>query len=259
MGVDVGPAKPQWLPSAGLIVGSLAAVKLVVHLYAGGHYGYFVDELYYLACADHLDWGYVDQPPLIALIAKLVRWLIGDSLPAIRLLPALAGATEVLLTGWIARELGGGRFAQGFAALTALVAPGLLAVNGFMSMNSFEPLFWLGCAYVLIRIIKTGDDKLWLWFGVLAGVGLENKHSMLIFGFALSAGLLLTAQRRLLRSPWFWTAGFIAFLIFLPNLLWNVQHHFPFLEIQANIRRSGRDVALTPPAFFAQESSRCCR
>ncbi|MGD0435174.1 MAG: glycosyltransferase family 39 protein [Bryobacteraceae bacterium] len=253
MGVDVGPAKPQWLPSAGLIVGSLAAVKLVVHLYAGGHYGYFVDELYYLACADHLDWGYVDQPPLIALIAKLVRWLIGDSLPAIRLLPALAGATEVLLTGWIARELGGGRFAQGFAALTALVAPGLLAVNGFMSMNSFEPLFWLGCAYVLIRIIKTGDDKLWLWFGVLAGVGLENKHSMLIFGFALSAGLLLTAQRRLLRSPWFWTAGFIAFLIFLPNLLWNVQHHFPFLEIQANIRRSGRDVALTPPAFFAQE------
>jgi 4-amino-4-deoxy-L-arabinose transferase-like glycosyltransferase len=232
---------------------ALAAIKLAVHLYAGRHYGYFVDELYYLACGDHLDWGYVDQPPLIALIVKLVHWLIGDSLPAIRLLPALAGAAEVLLTGAIARELGGGRFAQGFAALTALVAPGILAVDSFLSMNSFEPLFWMGCAYLLIRIIQTENYKLWLWFGVLAGIGLENKHSMLIFGFGLVAGLLLTPERRVLFTPWLLAAGLLAFLIFLPNLLWNIQHHFPFLEIQANIRRSGRDVALTPPRFFVEE------
>jgi len=232
----------------------LAAIKLAVHLYAGRHYGYFVDELYYLACGDHLDWGYVDQPPLIALVAKLVGSVLGDSLPAIRLLPALAGAAEVLLTAAIARELGGGRFAQAFAALTTLVAPGLLAVDSFLSMNSFEPLFWMGCAYLLIRIIQTENYKLWLGFGLLAGIGLENKYSMLIFGFSLVAGLVLTRERRVLFTPWLLGAGLLAFVIFLPNLLWNLQHHFPFLKIQANIRRSGRDVALTPPRFFVEEA-----
>lgn len=235
------------------LLGSIAAIKLVVHLFTGPHYGYFRDELYYFACGDHLAWGYVDQPPLIALIAKVTRWLAGDSLPAIRLLPAFAGAGTVLLTGWIARELGGGRFAQFLAAAAVLLAPGFLAIDSFLSMNAFEPLFWMGCAYVLIRIIKTGNQKLWLWFGLLAGLGLENKHSMLIFGFGLVAGLLLTRQRTLLRSPWFWASGLVAFLLFLPNLLWNIQHHFPFLELQANIRRSGRDVSLTPWSFFGQE------
>ena len=120
-------------------------------------------------------------------------------------------------------------------------------------MNAFEPLFWMGCAYLFIRIVKTGDPKLWVWFGMLAGVGLENKYSMLIFGAGIVVGLLLTPQRRSLLSPWIWVGGAIAFLIFLPNLLWNIQHHFPFLEMQANIRRSGRDVPLGPLAFFAQE------
>ena len=232
---------------------ALAAAKLLVHLYTSRHYGYFVDELYYLACGDHLAWGYVDQPPLIALIAKTSRTVLGDSLGAIRLLPALAGAGLVLLTGWMARALGGKRFAQAFAALTILAAPAYLSVDNFLSMNAFEPLFWMGCAYVLIRIIQTGNEKLWLWFGLLAGIGLENKHSMLIFGFALVAGLLLTPQRKFMRSPWFWLAGMLAFLIFLPNLVWNIQHHFPFLELQANIRRSGRNVDLPPVSLLAQE------
>jgi len=236
-----------------MVVAAIAAVKLLVHLYAGRHYGYFVDELYYMACAQHLDWGYVDQPPLIAFVAWAVRHVLGDSLPAIRLLPALAGAGQVLLTGLVARELGGGRFAQGFAALATLVAPGFLAFDSFFSMNAFEPLFWTGCAYVLIRIVNTGDQRLWLWFGVLAGVGLENKHSMLTFGFALVAGVLLTPERKAFRAPWIWLAGLVAFLIFLPNLWWNIQHHFPFLELQANIRRSGRNVPLSPLAFFGQQ------
>jgi 4-amino-4-deoxy-L-arabinose transferase-like glycosyltransferase len=235
------------------VVAAVAAIKLLLHIYAGRHYGYFVDELYYLACADHLAWGYVDQPPLVALIAKLERLLLGDSLQAIRLLPALAGAGKVLLAGLIARELGGGRFAQGLAALCVLVAPGLLAIDHFLSMNAFEPLFWTGCAYVVIRIIKTGNQRLWLWFGLLAGIGLENKYSMLLFGFGIVAGLLLTGQIRLFRSPWIWLGGLLAFLIFVPNLLWNVQHQFPFLELQANIRRSGRNVDLPPWAFLGQE------
>ena len=231
----------------------ISACKLLVHLYAGRHYGYFVDELYYLACSRHLDWGYVDQPPLIAVITWLARSLLGDSLPAIRFFPAVAGAAEVALTALIARELGGKRFAQGLAAIAALVAPGFLAADSLLTMNAFEPLFWMGCAYLLIRIIKTGNPKLWIWFGMLAGVGLENKYSMLIFGAGMVVSLLLTPQRRALSSPWLWIGGALAFLIFLPNLLWNIHHHFPFLELHANIQRSGRDVPLGPLAFFAQE------
>lgn len=233
---------------------TIAACKFLVHLYAGRYYGYFVDELYYLACSRHLDWGYVDQPPLIALITWLVRRLLGDSLPAIRFLPALAGAAEVALTALIARELGGKRFAQGLAALTTLVASGILVADSLLTMNAFEPLFWMGCTYLVIRILKTGNQKLWVWFGLLSGIGLENKYSMLIFGAGIVAGLLLTPQHRLLRSPWIWVGGVIAFLIFLPNLLWNIQHHFPFLELLANIRRSGRDVPLGPLRFFGEET-----
>src|SRR5690348_7561927 len=250
--LDAGHKNQLPLTATGVILG-LAACKLLVHLYAGRHYGYFVDELYYLACSRHLDWGYVDQPPLIAFVTWLARSLFGDSLAAIRFFPAVAGAGEVALTGLIARELGGGRFAQGLAALATLCAPGILAGDNLLSMNAFEPLFWMGCAWLLIRMVKTGNPKLWIWFGFLAGFGLENKYSMLIFGAGIVFGLLLTPERRLLANRWLWIGGAIAFLIFLPNLLWNIQHHFPFLEIQANIRRSGRDVPLGPLAFFAQE------
>jgi len=234
-------------------VAAVALVKLALHLYTSRQYGYFVDEIYYLACAEHLDWGYVDQPPLIALIARIGRVLLGDSLAAIRVFPSLAGAGLVLLTGYIARELGGRRFAQGLAALCVLLAPGFLSLDHFLSMNAFEPLFWMGCAAILIRIVRTGNQRLWLWFGLLAGLGIENKHSMLIFGFGIVLGLLLTPQRRLLRCPWLWAAGALAFLIFLPNLAWNVRHHFPFLELQANIRQSGRNVSLSLGAFWGQE------
>ncbi|MGA2133890.1 MAG: glycosyltransferase family 39 protein [Bryobacteraceae bacterium] len=240
-------------PGLAMAVVWLAALKLALHLYAGHNYGYFVDELYYLACGRHLDWGYVDQPPLIALAAAITRVTLGESLRAIRILPALAGSGVVLLTGLIARELGGRRFAQGLASLGVLVAPGFLAIDSFFSMNAFEPLFWMGCALVVIRIIRTGNQRLWLWFGVLAGLGLENKHSMLIFGFGLIAGLLVTTERRQLRSPWFCLAGLLALLIFLPNLWWNWLHHFPFLELQANIKRAHRDIALSPLGFLGQE------
>lgn len=137
------------LLSAAIAVLCISACKFLVHLYAGRHYGYFVDELYYLACSRHLDWGYVDQPPLIALITWTARSLLGDSLPAIRFLPALAGAAEVALTALIAGELGGKLFAQSLAALAVLVAPGILGIDNLLTMNAFEPLFWLGCAYLL--------------------------------------------------------------------------------------------------------------
>jgi 4-amino-4-deoxy-L-arabinose transferase-like glycosyltransferase len=239
--------------SAAKLLLCISAFKLLVHLHAGRHYGYFVDELYYLACSRHLDWGYVDQPPLIALIAWMARSLLGDSLPAIRFFPAVAGAVKVALTAVLARELGGRLFAQGLAATAILVAPGFLALDNILSMNAFEGLFWLGCACLLVRIIKTANPRLWIWFGIVAGVGLENKHSMLIFGCGIFLGLVLTPQRRWLADRWFWIGGAIAFLIFVPNLAWNINHHFPFLELQSNIRRSGRNVPLGPIAFFGQQ------
>ncbi len=236
------------------VVAALASAKLAVDLYAGRHYGYFVDELYYLACSRHLAWGYVDQPPLIALIAWFARVVFGQSLAAIRLFPALAGAGEVAMTALIARELGGGWFAQLLAGIGVLVAPGILGIDHFLSMNALEPLIWMGCAWLVIRMINTGNQRLWIWFGLLAGVGLENKYSVLIFGAGVVAGLILTPERRILASRWLWIGGAIAFLLFLPNLIWNIQHHFPFLELQANIRASGRDIALGPLAFFGQEA-----
>jgi 4-amino-4-deoxy-L-arabinose transferase-like glycosyltransferase len=124
----------------------IAVAKLALHLYAARFYGWFGDEPYFVACSDHLDWGYVDQPPLIALIVKIARVLFGDSLQAVRFFSGLAGAATVLLTGRITRKLGGGRFAQALAALAVLVAGVNLFMNHYISMNAFEPLFWLGCA-----------------------------------------------------------------------------------------------------------------
>jgi 4-amino-4-deoxy-L-arabinose transferase-like glycosyltransferase len=247
-------ARGPWLREIGLAVAVIAAVKLVLHLYAGRQYGYLDDELYYLDCARHLAWGYVDQPPLIALVTWLERALLGDSLSAVRFLPALSGAAKILLTGLITRELGGGRFAQGLAALCVLLAPGLLALDHFLTMNSFEPLFWMGCAYLVIRMTRTGNTRLWVWFGLLAGVGLENKYSMAIFSFGVVIGLLLTEQRQLLRTKWLWIGGAIAFLLFLPNLLWNIHYGFPFLELQENIKQSGRNIAMPPQKFLSEEA-----
>ena len=253
--LQAASTRRPWLLGSGLAVLILALIKIAVHLYTGRRYGFFVDELYYMDCARHLAWGYVDQPPLVAVLAWFEHTFLGDSLLALRSLTILAGAVEILLTGLIARELGGGRFAQFLSALCVLVAPGLLGVDHFFSMNSFEPLFWMGCAWLLIRIVRTGDARLWLWFGVVAGLGLENKYSMGLFGFALITGLLLAGQYRLFASRWFWIGGAIALLIFLPNLIWNDVHHFPFLELQQNIKRSGRDVALSPLRFLVQEQA----
>ncbi len=232
------------------IVWYVAAFVLLLHLLTANRYGYFGDEMYHMACGEHLAWGYVDQPPLIALFAWLTRHLFGTSLFAIHFLPALAGFFIVWLTGLIARELGGGRFAQGLAALCTACAGIYLILDHLFTMNAFEPLLWMGCAYVVIRIIKTGNQKLWLWFGLLAGIGLENKYSMGIFGFAVVVGVVLTKERRAFASKWIWIAGAIAFLLFLPNVIWNFLHHWPFLELMRNIRASGRDIPFTPLGYL---------
>src|SRR5579872_2332110 len=164
------PAKSRAsaLSTTAMLAG-VAAVKLAIQFAGIRNYGFFRDELYYLACGQHLAWGYVDQPPLVAAVAWLARHLFGDSIVGVRLLPVLAGAAIVALTGYFARELGGGRFAQFLAAITILFAPAYLAFDGFLSMNAFEPLFWLVCAWLMVRIVKGASPRLWLAFGVVAG------------------------------------------------------------------------------------------
>jgi Dolichyl-phosphate-mannose-protein mannosyltransferase len=237
--------------SYGLLFGLSGAIFLI-HALLSGRYGYFRDELYYLACGRHLAWGYVDHAPMIGLVAR-VALLLGGSLHVLRLIPALAGALMVALTILIAREIGGGRFAQGLAGLCVMTVPVFLATDGLLTMNAFEPLFWMGCIYVLIRIVNTGDSRLWIWFGVLAGLGLENKHSTLFFGFAVAIAILLTAQRRELAKPWVWFGFAIALLIFLPNLLWEIHNHFPTLEDLENVRKTGKNITVGPIGFLGQQ------
>src|SRR5260370_997022 len=136
------------------------------------------------------------------------------------------------------------------AALAVLVAGVCLSMSHYISMNAFEPLAWAGCALILIRILKTGNQKLWLWFGLVAGVALENKYGIVFFATGVVAGLLLTEQRSTFLKPWIWLGGLIAFLIFLPNFIWNIQHQFPFFELLANIRRNGRNLPLTHLQFL---------
>jgi len=232
---------------------ALCAVKLLVHIFTSvRHYGYFRDELYYLDMARHLDWGYVDCAPLIAVYAKIALWM-GGSLAALRILPALAGAALIALTILIVRELGGGRYAQFLAGLFVLLCPAVLSIDSLLTMNAFEPLFWMGCILIVARILRTGDSRLWLWFGLLAGLGLENKHSTLSFGFAVTVALLLTQHRREFAKKWIWIAGAIALAIFLPNLIWQIRHHFPTIEDLENVRREGKNVVLGPLAFVKEQ------
>jgi len=231
----------------------IAASYFILHLVTSTRYGYFRDGLYYLACAEHLAPGYVDQPPLIAVLGWIARHTFGTSLPALLFWPALAGASRIILTAAFARELGAQRFGIVLAAVLAATPGVWWVVDHQFAMNALEPLFWGGLAFVVLRIIKTGNSKLWLAFGAIAGVGLLNKYSLIMFASALIASVLLTRRRSILFTPWIVAGGAIAFLIFLPNLIWNIQHDWPFLELMRNIRATGKDVVLPPGKYLLQQ------
>jgi hypothetical protein len=228
----------------------LALVKLLLHLLTAGTYGYFRDELYYVAASEHLDLGYVDFPPFVALVASLTRALFGDSPVALHVFPALAGAIVVVLAGLMARELGGGRFAQGLAALATLIAPNMLVFGTWLSMDAFDQLFWVAGAYVLLLILKRDSPKLWPLFGVIAGLGLLTKLSMLYFGLAVFLALLITPARRQLLGPWPWLGGALALVFLLPYVAWEIMHGWPTLEFWANY---GAKIDPSSPVEFLVE------
>lgn len=210
----------------------LVAAKLLFHLAVNlqGGYGIFRDELYYLACADHLAWGYVDQPPLSIFLLAVTKAVLGDSLFALRLVPAVAGAAVVLVTGLLARELGGGRLAVTLAALGSIVALFPLAVSGIWSMNVFDLLFVALASYFLARLINSENPRWWLAIGVTLGLGLLDKIGVLWVGLGIFAGTVLTRERRWLRTWWPWAAGAVAAALFSPYLLWNAANGWPHLE-----------------------------
>jgi hypothetical protein len=212
------------------ILAYLALFKLLLHLLTNGNYGYFRDELYYVAAGERLALGYVDFPPFVALVTAFTRLLLGDSTVALRFFPAVAGALVVVLAGLMARELGGGRFAQGLAALATLVAPNFLVMGTFISMDAFDQLFWVSAAFVLILILKQDRPRLWLLFGLIAGLGVLTKITMLYFGLAVFVALLLTPARRYLFTPWPWLGGAISALFLLPYVYWQIAHGWPTLE-----------------------------
>ena len=238
---------------ASRLVWGLAGAKLLLHLLTAGRYGIFRDEMYGLACARHLDWGYVDHPPGGIVIAWIAHHLFGDSLPGLRLLPALAGAGLVLLTGRLVRELGGREFAQVVAALAVCFAPVYLIFDHWLMMNAFEPLIWMGCVYCVIQTTRPGGARYWFGFGVLAGIGLETKYSIAFLVIGVLAGLAAGPQRRQFANWRLWVGLAVCGAIALPNFLWQWRHDFPFLEFRHNVALVHRDVIRGPVAFVLDQ------
>jgi hypothetical protein len=228
-----------------------AVSQFLLHVLTNGNYGIFRDEFYYLACADRLAWGYVDQPPLSIWILAAWKAVFGASIHSIRLLPALSGSVLIVLTGAVAARLGGGRWAQLFAAVASGIGAAGLVLCGFYSMNSYDFLVWTGAYYLLVRIARTGDGATWPWMGLLLGLGLFNKIGVLVFGAALAAGVIATKHRRHLADWRLWAAGALALLFVLPYVLWNMGHDWATLEFIENAKRY-KIASISPVGFLAE-------
>lgn len=232
----------------------IAFARIILYCLAAPHYGYFRDELYYLACGEHPAWGYVDQPPLIAWMAWLLQHTIGISLYALRLLPMLGQVGAIFVTALLARELGGGRWAMFLSALVVLVTPIFLGFSHLFTMNAFDPLLWVLLAWLMVKLIESGNQKLWLWVGALIGITVLNKYGVLFLVCGLLLGVLLTPLRIHLVRPWFWLGAALGTLIALPNFLWQRSWHYPFVQLIVNIRSGPRDVMLPPLPYLWQQA-----
>jgi len=235
-------------------VSCIVLARVVIYFVAAPNYGYFRDEMYYLACGEHPAWGYIDQPPLIAWMAWLLEHTIGVSLYAMRLLPMLADVGCIVMTALLARKLGGGFWAMLLSSLAVLVAPIYLSFSQLFTMNAFDPLLWILIAWFLVDLVQTGKERNWLWIGVLTGITLLNKYEVLFLLPGILAGVVFSQLRRSFVRPWFWTGCVIATLISLPNFLWQLHRDFPFVQLVTSVRKNGRDVMLAPLPYLAQQA-----
>jgi len=230
----------------------LAAASFILHALANGHYGFFRDELYFIVCGGRPDWGYVDQPPVIPLLAAGSHAVFGDFLWGFRLLPALVMSATVAATAEFARLVGGGRFAQWLAGLCVLVGPIFLLMGVLFFTDMFQALTLLGLAWVLVRLERTGDERWWLAFGAIAGLGFNTKYTIVFYLAALAIGLLTTPRTKSLLRPWIYLGTLIAGVMMLPNLMWQQAHGWPFLEL-GKAAVGGKNATMSLPAFFLQQ------
>jgi uncharacterized membrane protein len=231
----------------------IAFVQLAIHLvFSTRGYGFFGDELYYMACAEHLAFGYVDHPPFSIWLLAAWQGLLGDSLFALRLLPALFGAAAVLLTGALTAEFGGRERAQSLAAVVIALAPVNLVVTGYYSMNAIDIAVWALAFLLVARVLRSPSRGGWVGLGVVLGIGLLNKISVLWFGSGLFVGLLLTPHRQVLLTRGPWLAGAIAAVLFLPHVFWQIAYEWPTAEFMV-VATSQKMVPVSPLDLFAQQ------
>jgi 4-amino-4-deoxy-L-arabinose transferase-like glycosyltransferase len=223
-------------PFAARAVLAIALATVAVLLALAARDGYHRDELYFLEASRHLALGYVDQPPLSVLGAWLSRNLFGaGSLVGLRAIPALLDGAAVILTGLIARELGGSRLAQLFAALCAAVS-GFLIIGHLAGPTAYDLVGWLATSLLVIRILRTGQERLWLACGLLVGVSLEGKDTILLLCFGVGIGLFVNRQARVLGSPYLWAGAAIALALWAPNLIWDAVKDWPTAEMDRSLR-----------------------
>ena len=230
----------------------LALASIVLHALANGHYGFFRDELYFIVCGDRPDWGYVDQPAMVPLLASWSHAIFGDFLWGFRLLPAVVMTATVALTAEFTRVVGGGRFAQWLAGLCMLLGPIFLLQGVLFFTDMFQALTWLGLGWVLVRLEQTGDERWWLAFGAIAGFSLNTKYLIAFYIVALAIALLATPRRNSLLHPWVYLGALLAGAMVLPNVMWQQVHGWPFIEL-GKAAAGGKNIAMSPPAFFLQQ------
>ena len=237
---DVEISKPRALREDLAPLLALALVRFVLHLLLNTHYGFHRDELQVLDDARHLDWGYVPYPPLTPFLGWIELHLFGTSLTGFRFFAALAQCAAMVLTGLIARELGGRRFAQVFAALAVASMPFSLIMASMLMYSSLDLLWWVAVAYCALRLINSGNPRWWLALGLVFGLGLMTRYTIAICAAGLFVGIVATPLRRQLLTLWPWLGAALALLLFLPNLIWQAQHDFIYLDFVKHIH--ARDI-----------------
>ena len=225
-----------------LILFGLALARLLLHLCANVNYGFHRDELAVWNDARHLAWGYVAYPPLTPFLARLSMALFGDSLVAFRVPAALAQSVAMLLAGLIARELGGQRMAQVLAALAIACAPLSMLMGSMLMYTSLDYLWVVLLAWLVLRVANSGDARWWLGVGLVVGLGMMTRYTMLFWVAGLAIGVLATPVRQHLRSPWLWAGVAVSLLLFLPNAWWQWQHDFIYLDFARHLHE--RDVRI---------------
>ncbi|MFE6055023.1 glycosyltransferase family 39 protein [Kitasatospora sp. NPDC056446] len=210
---------------------AVSAAVVVLLLALSGRNGYHVDELYNRVSGGHLAWGYVDQPPLVSVIAWVETTLFGDTLTGLRVLPALMTGLVVWVAGFTARELGGERGGQVFAAAASAATVVTLNAGHVLTTNGPDLLVWVTLGWLFVRLLRTGDTRLWLAVGAVTGVGMLAKNLVVLVVLSLLVGVLAVGPRAVLRSRHLWWGAAIATVLATPAVLWQITHGWPAVEM----------------------------